>query len=381
MLASVFLFSTGLTLSAQRIAPAQSSRTSTIGALVININVDNFTATIRGKIYSDRRIQLPPGKYSITFKADGYADFVTDVTINGETVLTVNMQAIAAVATPVPAPSVFALIFQCNVPGAQVFIGTSLIGSVANPVALPVGTYQIKISAPGYRDFVNNVTIQSQMTLPVNLVPNTFNLSISANVPNAQITVNNMSIKSGSVVALPPGAVNIRATAPGYTESNQSLNLTEDRALNIVLSPSVYNLQITVNVNGASIFVNNSQLQSQNASAVAVLPAGTYPVRITAPGYQDYNNVVQLTGNMPLTVQLQVAMGTLTLVQPKNTNLMLQIDGTTITADRYAAPILLNPGQHKIRIGIGALSSDVVIVDLQPGQNLSISPKMIIEVR
>lgn len=127
-----------------------------------------------------------------------------------------------------------------------------------------------------------------------------FTLIIQVNVPDAIIFVDGNRMPTNRIT-LPRGDRVVRVTAPGYQDFTTTVNLMANMTLPVTLQPLTAVLTIQVNVPNASIFVDGAMLKGNQAS----VNLGNRTIRVTAPGYIDFNTTVSMTSNMTLPVTLQ----------------------------------------------------------------------------
>ncbi len=136
--------------------------------------------------------------------------------------------------------------------GAQVFLNDAPRGSTDAQGSLvlrpPAGTYVLKLTLPGYKDWTQPVTLAARETTSIEakLTPPTAILRISTQPGGAQVYLNDefrgtsSSDGSLSVSSLQPGSYRLRLTVIGYKEWNQTLNLAagDNQAVEAKLEPS-----------------------------------------------------------------------------------------------------------------------------------------------
>lgn len=157
---------------------------------------------------------------------------------------------------------------------------------------LAKGAYTVTVSANGYESQTRQIDLQDNQTINFNLQQINFQLRVISNVPAAQIYINNQSVGRGSVTQTNrPGNYRVRVTASGYNEFNTTVNLNEDKVVNVVLQPSMGTVNIDIpatvldpRVNNAvsqvRIFVDGTQ---QNATTLQLRP-GRHAIRISSGG-------------------------------------------------------------------------------------------------
>ena len=169
-----------------------------------------------------------------------------------------------------------ALQIQCNQSGAQVFVSGRLLGTTSPNLALllPAGTYQVKVVKSGFNDFDATVNLPS----------------------------------SGAVVQANLVAKGTAAPPPAPAKPN-------------VLT---FTLSVTANVAGATVTVNGQGVGPAPWSSQ--LQMGAYTVLVSAPGYADYSQTVNLVSE---SVKVNAVL------QPKSVQL-------TVTANVAGAEVYIN---------------------------------------
>jgi hypothetical protein len=136
----------------------------------------------------------------------------------------------------------------CNVTGAKVYLNGELAGYTKPTFSalLQPGTYRVRVVMERYQPFETVVNMTAiPLNLPVKLVPE-------------------------GMVSPPPAR---------------------------------FNLTVTANVAGAQAFVNNALVGTVPLSMQ--VDKGTFSVRVSAPGYQDYETTVSVAGNASVNAVLQ----------------------------------------------------------------------------
>ena len=117
------------------------------------------------------------------------------------------------------------------------------------------------------------------------------------------------------------------------------------------------------------------------------LSPGTYSVTVQAPGFNSYSESFTLTGPKVISVTLQPAMGTVSVVLPAasiNTDMkgghwsqiQIYVDG----AIQRGQTLQLPPGRHLIKITSGGLQAEG-FYDIQAGVSYTIEPFMGLNLR
>jgi hypothetical protein len=139
--------------------------------------------------------------------------------------------------------------------------------------------------------------------------------SIICNVTGAKVYLNGELAgytKPTFSALLKPGAYRVRVTMEKYQPFETVINMTIN-PLNLPVKlvpegavsqpPPRFNLTVTANVAGAQVFVNNAPVGTVPLSMQ--VDRGNFSVRVSAPGYQDFQTTVTMAGNATVNAVLQ----------------------------------------------------------------------------
>ncbi len=198
--------------------------------------------------------------------------------------------------------------------------------------------------APGYAEFSVDVNVNRDTTLPVHLQAVSFPLSLSTNVQAVQVWLDGVLMTGPPIAGW--GTHTIKVSAPGYQDYNASITVNGPTALQVTLMPMGVLLTVNANIQGATVLVNN--VAKGGLPYNEYLPAGTYAVRVQAPGYSDFMTSVAL--NQPITVNaiLQPRLFPLTL------NLNVQSPVVIIDGVQMSGTPSVSMGQHTLQISARA---------------------------
>lgn len=101
------------------------------------------------------------GTYTISIRLDGYEDYTKTIRVNGSYRLYASLKAM----------SIPVYIDAVNAPGASVYRDSSFMGTVPYRSVWMPGSYFIRITAPGYADYVERVSATGPLTMQVSLAP------------------------------------------------------------------------------------------------------------------------------------------------------------------------------------------------------------------
>ena len=131
------------------------------------------------------------------------------------------------------------------------------------------------------------------------------------------------------------------------------------------LDPAGFPLTVRVSAPGAAIFVDGADV----TGTVPAVGRGSHTIRVTAPGFQDYNSVVMVTAPLALDVVLQSA-GFLLTVNANVPNAVVTVNNTPKGPVPYSE--YLPGGTYAIRVSADGYTDYAANVPLNRAVNLSV---------
>ena len=335
-----------------------------IWVLTVTVNAPNAVVYVDNVFAPGGTTQVAGGAHNVKVHADGFSDFNGPVVVSGNVTFPVQL-----------APLGFPLTIRVAAPGARIFVdGTEVTGTV--PIVNP-GPHAVQVSAPGFQSYNATINVMSPMSFDVAMQPMqpALSLMVSVNVPNATITVDSVPIQ-GNVAFVSRGPHSLTVHADGYLDWNGMVNVQNNMTLPVRLGPAGFPLAVRVNAPGASVFVDGADV----SGTVPSVAPGPHNLRVSAPGFQDYNQTINVNAPLTLDVVLQSVNSMLTLVIPpafqdpgmnpgdSRTDVRIFVDNNLANPDR-ALQISIAPGLHSVRIASGAFSVQMGDFVVQPGQN------------
>jgi len=224
---------------------------------------------------------LIPGPHKFTFAAPGEESKTLVYPVKGDTVV-----------PSMFAPRGFPLTVNTNVPGAFLAIdGNPFNGNTTSVVP---GPHTLTASLGGY----DTVTLpfnqpRNANTLNVMLVGNAYPLAVNTNVPNAFMALDGNSF-NGNTISASAGPHTLTVSAPGFQPVTLPFNQPRNaNTLNVTLVGLQGTLSVNLDMlprNNYRVFVNGSEFLGMNGQT---LPAGSYSVRVSSPGF-----VIETTVNL-----------------------------------------------------------------------------------
>jgi len=203
---------------------------------------------------------------------------------------------------------------NANVNGCDVYINGSKNGMTPMSVMLPPGNYTIRVAKRGYNDWIQTVNVNGDMTINANLAAPTFNLTVTTNVPAAEIFVNGANQGRGRLnQALAPGNYQVRVAAPGYSDFTATVNLNQNQTVNAVLQPAMGTLNLIIPAEILDRREGNPSAQiklhvdgsPQNSTSLQLTP-GRHVIRVSSGGL-SFERMVDITAGQAY--NLEVFMG------------------------------------------------------------------------
>ena len=189
-----------------------------------------------------------------------------------------------------------------------------------------------------------------------------------------------------------PGTYDLLVRKPGLPEFRQRITvgasgLVVEAALGTPAPappPPQYTLNITGNVSGAELFLNNTR--AGTLPYRQQLQTGRYEIRVQASGYQDYNTTINLNRNETITVNLQPLPASITVSIPSSllnrsiqnpaSQVELYIDGRRVSG----LSTQVQPGRRQVRVVSGGLTFETTI-EVRPGVSYTVEPVATLQVR
>lgn len=275
---------------------------------------------------------------------------------------------------------------------AQVMLNGKLLG-IANPkfaARVAPGTYELIVRKTGLPEFrqritipASGLTVQAQLGAPA-VVPapqpikQLFTLSITANAPNAQVSVNGANMGTAPVnVSVEAGTYRVQINAQGYEPYDANVSVTNNTSLAATLKQQASRITITSNVQGAEVYLNN--VKAGNTPFTTDLPFGSYNLKVSAPGYQDYTAGIVVNGPQTIVANLVPLMASLKINIPErflgkqHKNPLAQIDFYVDNIKQKDLTVMVNPGTHNIRLEFGVLVIESNVV-FEAGKTYTLEP-------
>jgi hypothetical protein len=194
-----------------------------------------------------------------------------------------------------------------NPSGADVYIDNQYKGQSPVSMSLNPGTYTLKLQKAGYETYNEQFNLSTTLTKNINLTPTVknYDISFSSNPSGAKIYINNQyKGTTPKSLTLEEGNYTARLSMNGYEDYTETINLDRNISRNITLNPiqQNYNLSVSSNPSGASIYLNNSYY-GQTPMTVSLIE-GNYNLQLQMNGYDNYSETINLNRNISRNITL-----------------------------------------------------------------------------
>lgn len=284
-----------LTVALQRLPGRLEVDTNGVEAVVL---VDGQDA---GKVPGT--VDIPAGTRELLVQAERYLEHRETLEILGGG----KVQQLAVSLTPA-----FASVrIESNPAGARVIVDGAELGLTPYEAALDAGRHDLRLSYPGYRDFVSPFTVRGAEPLtvgPIELGRPDATLRVITEPAGADVSVaGRYRGKSPLALALPPGiAQEISLSRTGYVSAERSARLEsgEEGRLVVKLEPVLGEIRLRGQPEDAELLVDGQPRGSANQ--VLELPTAPHKIEVRKAGYANFEAIVTPTRGLSQTVEFRL---------------------------------------------------------------------------
>ncbi len=199
--------------------------------------------------------------------------------------------------------------------GAEVLINNEKKGITPISIPLKEGSYEIVVKKDSYEDFEKkDINIEKNKTLDLGVIkltplPSYATLEVETTPTNAKLYINGeeKGLTPYTVDKLKPGEYEIKITKSGYEDYKDKITLkdNENKTMKILLSKisvtptpttSYGSLSLDSDPSGADVYVDNKKIGKTPINSYK-LEVGTYTLKISLTGYNDYISKVTISSN------------------------------------------------------------------------------------
>jgi serine/threonine protein kinase len=273
-------------------------------------------------------------------------------------------------------------------PGAVVTVNDAPSGknTPLEKLTVDVGKLLIKIQK---KDFfaaeTSIVTIEGQHTeLNFNLKPSG-TLSISVMPPDAIVVVDNDTIPPFQLgtVERSTGKHRILVIHPVYGEKTEEVELKqgENKNLRYNLAPSggaamVERLVVNSEPSGASVIIGEMEI-GRTPYRDSLIQPGYHKIKIVVgPDYEDYEQVVRIIGNKPVTIDAKLSPAGIINITTQPAGIPVFMDGKEIGISPVA-DLKIASGKHRFKLQKDGFKDYDTTLNISQKQNYTISKNLV----
>ena len=231
-------------------------------------------------------------------------------------------------------------IFELNDPfedvNADTNVNTADVVSVYNYITNGTGvaSYHADVNLDGNVNTADVVAIYNHIIgegdePPYDDVDEEYDITFNCNNPEATIYIDgvNKGKISTSAYSLSYGTHTIRLTATGYDDLEKTINVTGNTKITLSQKISYYNIAFECNNPDATIYIDGIN-KGKISTSLYSLSYGTHTIRLTATGYDDLENTINVTGSTTITLSQELA-GVKTYIVNGVSFKMVEVEGGT----------------------------------------------------
>jgi Domain of unknown function (DUF4384)/PEGA domain len=208
-------------------------------------------------------------------------------------------------------------------------------------------------------------------------------LQVTSNVGGANVYVDGVLVgRTPLTLNIPAGQRNIRVSANGYRDESATVNVAggQTTRVNLTLDPIQQNGTLAINVSpniNANVYVDGV-LVGRGDTRINI-PAGQRTIRVSANGYEDFQQTVNVVGGQTTTVNAnlrQIQQNGVLVVNVNSNNANVYVDGVLV--GRGDTRINIPSGQRTVRVTLDGFEDFQQVVTVFNGQtttvNVSLQP-------
>lgn len=247
------------------------------------------------------------GNHVLTIYKDGYRTETLSFSVREGRTETVSV-------TLVPIVRTYQFSLSSTPSGASVYINGTYRGNTPLQISLNQGTYNLRVERAGYRNYEERFTIDRNMSKNVDLVPiiQTHQLSVTSSPSGAGVYIDgNYRGRTPLQLSLQQGTYTLSVEMEGYRKYEERFTIDRNMTRNATLVPIVRTYLLTVRSNPARADVFIDGRYAGRTPFETRLDEGTYDVRISLSGYEDYEERVRMTTDRLIDARLSVRRASL----------------------------------------------------------------------
>jgi len=311
-------------------------------AIVDIHNVKKGTVeTLKTNEFGTLEVILPRGEYVISTVKSGYVESERyNIMLRSNLTLTIPLK-------PATVTLNIQVLGLSNKPveNTQIYINGELVGTTGPNgslnIPLKVGKYDLTVKAKHYEEFNATIDTSQVESIRVYLNPKIYSLKLNIVDSETKVAIGNVKVevlydktkvlekmitRENNTIELPFGNYTLKFEAKHYIPLQRKVSVVRNETLEVPLLKTSYPLIVNVKndvgefIEGAKVTAEipqlgfKSEIQSDSTGkAILQLKYGAYMLKVEAPGYKPYEQVVTVEG--PVTVDVVLEPGITIVLQ------------------------------------------------------------------
>ncbi|NPA47179.1 MAG: PEGA domain-containing protein, partial [Thermococci archaeon] len=246
-------------------------------------------------------LSLIPGTYKVKLTRRGYKNYTTTVKLSPD-----KSKTLSVTLSPL-----YGQVKITSTPlGAKVYINGSYKGMTPLDLSLPPGTYNVRISKQGYKDYETPLSLSAgeHKTLSVTLTPLFGYLTVTSTPSGASVYIDGKYAGTTPLenYRLPTGDHTVKVGKDGYKTYTTTVDVSPGATSTVsaTLHPLPVKVSITSTPPGASVYING--VYKGTTPLTLSLAPRTYDVKVVKNGYKTWEKSVTVEAGSPVSLAVSL---------------------------------------------------------------------------
>ncbi|MCX7796003.1 MAG: PEGA domain-containing protein [bacterium] len=262
------------------------------GSLYVESNPRGASIYLDGSYEGEtpKRIDfIPVGSHSVRLSKDGYRDYIQQVWIEANKVVTVSVNLLAETTR-------YKITINSNPSGAWAYVDGIPKGTTPTYVYVTPGYHEIKLQLQGYLDYEETIYVTRDMLLNINLQVAEGALVVFSEPLGADVYIDGRYYGKTPITIqrIPVGRKIVTLKMAGYADWSDDILIETGQIsqINAVLKLAG-TLQVSSNPPGARVYLNGKDIGTTPLSNSSI-PEGTHNLSIELFGYKPWRGIIEI---------------------------------------------------------------------------------------
>lgn len=295
--------------------------------------------------------KLPEGNYTFKFQKTGFTDVVKTIELKEPQTVKIFMEPGETTTKRFALPGIIVITSEPS--NCEIIINGQKIGNTPFQGELSAGNHQMEIRKPLYETDVSTFVLEEgkTVTLPMKTLKPKFGyLSVSSNIPQSRITLNDKPFGDTPLnkTEIEAGSYKIKVESDMYYPFTEefTLEVGGEKNITVELKPAFGSLEINTSPeNGAEIFLDGRKI-GQTPFQQDKVASGRYLLKVTKELFGDVEEQITIQDGQKLArnIVLKQNFGQIDVDAPFS---QIFVNDKLVGKGRYRGR--LTPGQYKVR--------------------------------